>query len=373
MKIGIDIRALNGIKTGIGKYLLHQLDSLANLDNNNEYALFYNSLTGELPSGIPQQDNFRVVRTKIPNRILNVCWAYTALPKVQHLIGGLDLFYSPNYQMPPSGNTPGVLTIHDLVFYHSPEMAIPAAVRHYRRRIKFYSERANVIISDSKATTDDIIKYLDVNPDKISTIYLGAIPLKRNDKINLEMVRAKYKLDKPYMLFVGCLEPRKNMTRLFKAFEKAGLYKDIDLVLAGPKGWYFEELLNEWNGLKSKDIIRWLNYVSDEDLARLYEGAMFFTFPSIFEGFGLPILEAMSAGCPVLTSNKSSMPEVAGDAALYVDPLEIDSIASGMLKLVESKTLRNDLSDKGRERVKLFTWDKSAKQLLSVFENYRSA
>ena len=367
MKIAIDIRALCGTKTGIGKLLENLLAALNKYNAENEITLFFNSLRGEIPDGIPDNNNFIIKRTRVPNRLLNVGWAYINFPPTEYLLGDKDVYYSPNFQAPPAKKMGRVITIHDLVFYTDPELAMPEAVRHYKYRIKTYAERADIITADSYATASEISKHLGINQNRIRVVYPGAIPLKEISNEETESILNKFKLGK-YLLFIGCLEPRKNLIRLFKAFEQSKLYKDMTLALAGPRGWRFEVLEAVWNSLKCKDRIRWLNYVSDEELSALYRNAEFFAFPSIAEGFGLPILEAMSAGCPVLTSDRSSMPEVAGNAAYYVDPFEIDSISNGLIKLASDTALRNQISDSGLARFREFSWDKMASELMAIFK-----
>jgi glycosyltransferase involved in cell wall biosynthesis len=377
MRIGIDIRALRATRTGIGRYLLKMLEALAAGDRANEYILFYNSLKGETPDDIPTADNFKTVRIRMPNKLLNVFWAYTPLPPVESFIGPVDIFHSPNFQLAPARTGASVLTVHDLVFYLHPEMAIPSSVRHYKPRIHHYFKRADMVVADSKATARDIVEHLDFPEDRIAVIYPGAITMEEASRERIETMKSRYAIENDYILFVSCLEPRKNLARLFKAFDRSGLHDQYQLVLAGPKGWHFRELEVLWNSLDSRSRIRWLDYVPGEELSALYSGAAFFVYPSLVEGFGLPILEAMSVGCPVLTSDVSSMPEVAGEAALYVDPLDVDSIIDGLIQLASDSTLRERLSRDGRERVKLFTWDKMAKSMLGIYErglelkNYR--
>lgn len=369
MKIGIDIRALNSIRTGIGRYLETLLPVLLRHDKDMQYILFYNSLTGPTPTYNYTEGKSSLVRTYIPNRILNVLWAYTAFPKFENLTGKIDIFYSPNFQIPPLKKSRSVLTIHDIVFYHSPELAMPSAVRHYKRRIKFYADRANIIVADSNATANDIVYHLGISRDNISVIYPGTIPLPHVTEPKGLEIKNKLRLPEKYILFVGCIEPRKNIARVFRAYGKSGLWKEISLILAGPTGWRFDELERVWNDLECKDKIIKLDYVTEKELTVLYENALFFIFPSLFEGFGLPILEAMSAGCPVLTSNVSAMPEAAGDCALFVDPLNEDAIEEGMSRLYHDGNLRQELSRKGKARASLFTWEKTAGELIEVFNS----
>ena len=370
MKIGIDIRVLASQRTGIGRLVKELVSNLARVDKENQYILFYNTMKGSYPSDLPSQDNFKSITARLPNKILNICWAYSSIPKIEFFTGPLDVFHGPSFQMPPTGKAANVLSIHDLVFHIYPDLAIPSSVRHFGARLKEYIKRADIITTISDSTAADIIKYFNVSPEKIRTIYPGATLLKHATDHEIEETRTKYGLSKNFILFVGCIEPRKNLARLLKAFERSNLWQDFELVLVGPKGWHTDEILSTWENLKCQKRIRWIDYVGDEYLSPLYSGASFLAYPSILEGFGLPILEAMSVGCPVLTSNISAMPEVAGEAAYLVDPFNLDSIADGLLTMASDSALRKSLSELGYQRVTAFTWEKMARETIDA---YRSA
>jgi glycosyltransferase involved in cell wall biosynthesis len=368
MKIGIDIRVLAGRRTGIGRLVKEILVGLAKVDKENEYILLHNIAKGPLPADIPVQPNFRATTIYFPNRALNILWAYTQFPKVEKYTGPLDVFHGPNFQMPPTKNCATILTIYDLTFMLYPEMAIPASVRHYGPRIREYIRRADIITTISDATADDIVKHLQVPRERIVTIYPGAIPLRCPSKDAITDVRKIYGIRENYILFVGCIEPRKNLVRLSKAFDESKLSKDFELILAGPKGWHTDDIFATRDSLSCREKIHWINYVEDNHLGLLYAGATFLAYPSILEGFGLPILEAFSVGCPVLTSNISSMPEAGGDAALYVDPFDIDSISEGLIKLASDGVLRQKLTQLGYKQAANFTWDKTASQTIEAYK-----
>jgi glycosyltransferase involved in cell wall biosynthesis len=367
MRIGIDIRVLAGRRTGIGRFVGQLLNGLAAIDRDNSYILFFNALKGPVPDDIPGADNFKILPIRWPNKLLNAAWAYSLFPKIETFTGSLDLFHAPNFQMPPTRKAASVLTIHDLVFLLHPEMAIPASVRHFGPRIRHYAARADIIVADSHATANDIVTHLDVRPERVRTVYPGATRLREAGQNEIESIRRKHGIGQNYILFVGAIEPRKNLARLFTAFDLSGLHRDFELVLVGPKGWHTDNIFATWRGLPCRDRIRWLDYVDDTDLAALYSGAAFFAYPSLLEGFGLPILEAMSVGCPVLTSGVSSMPEVAGDAALYIEPFDIDSIACGLRRLADDTALRLNLATLGRQRVELFTWERAASEMIEIY------
>jgi len=368
MRIGIDIRVLSGQRTGIGRFVGQLLGGLASVDKENSYILFFNALKGPVPTDIPGNGNFETISIRWPNRLLNVAWAYSPYPKIESFTGALDVFHAPSFQMPPVRRAASVLTIHDLVFLLHPEMAIPSSVRHFGPRIRHYTRRANIIVADSNATAKDIIDHLEAPPERVKTVYPGATIIPRADRAQVDAARQKHGIRSDFILFVGAIEPRKNLARLFEAFGISGLHRDLELVLVGPKGWHTKEIFATWESLPCRRKIRWLDYVEDADLAALYSGAAFFAYPSLLEGFGLPILEAMSVGCPILTSNVSSMPEVAGDAAIYVDPLDVDSIANGMRRLADDSDLRKALAELGQKRVKLFSWERTAREMIGIYE-----
>jgi glycosyltransferase involved in cell wall biosynthesis len=367
MRIGIDIRVLAGRRTGIGRFVGQLLGGLAAVDRENTYILFFNAMKGPTPDDLPQAENFETVSIRVPNKILNAAWAYTPVPKIESFAGLLDVFHGPNFQMPPTRRAASVLTIHDLVFLVHPEMAIPSSVRHFGPRIRHYAGRADIIAADSNATARDIVEQLGTPSEKVQTVYPGATCIPKSTEEQINIVRQRYNIGELYILFVGAIEPRKNLSRLMKAFEVSGLHRDFQLVLAGPEGWHMEQFHGTLNALACKDRVRWLRYVSDRDLAALYSGATFFAYPSLLEGFGLPILEAMSVRCPVMTSNVSSMPEVAGEAAVYVEPLAIDSIADGMKRLAGDSELRKWLAELGRQRTALFTWERTAREMIAIY------
>ena len=366
-RVGIDIRALGGRRTGIGRYIKQLLFALARVDRNNHYILFYNSLKSNPPVDVPDAGNFSITRSRFPNKLLDFAWSHYGVPTVERFTGNLDVFHSPHYQMAPTSRAAGVLTVYDLTFILQPELAIPSAVRHYAPKLKRYLKRAKYVVAISKDAAADIIDNFDFPSERIAVIYPGTTSMKESSEKDIERVRKKYGIDSGYIFFIGCIEPRKNLTRLIRAFEVSNLSGDFQLVLAGPKGWSSDEIYDTWRSSKCADRVLWPGYVDDDDIAPLYSGAAFFAYPSLKEGFGLPLLEAMSVGCPVLTSNISAMPEAAGEAARYVDPHDVDSIADGLITLAGDTKLRDEFSRLGRIRAGLFDWDKSAEAMIDVY------
>jgi glycosyltransferase involved in cell wall biosynthesis len=367
LKIGIDIRPLGGTRTGIGRYVHQLITALAEIDKTDEFVFFYNSRKGPLHDDLPKQRNIKLKTYRLPNKILNAMWTYSSSPKAELFTGKIDVFHSLGFQTVPTKKAAKVLNIYDMIFRVYPEMAIPSSLKYYSPHIERYVQRADLIVTISRSAADDINHYLNVPSEKIMVVYPGTTPLKIATAPEIALLKSRFDISSDYILFVGRVEPRKNLVRLIQAFERSNLADNFMLVLAGPQGWNVEEIYKTYQNLSCRLKIRWLNFVSDEYLSALYSGATFFVYPSLLEGFGLPVTEAMSVGCPVLTSNVSAMPEVVGDSALMVDPFDVDAISEGMIKLSEDIELRQSLSQKGCEQVKKFNWSESARGMISAY------
>jgi glycosyltransferase involved in cell wall biosynthesis len=289
----------------------------------------------------------------------------------------LDLLFVPSHTLPlirkPGLKT--VLTVHDLGSEYLPQTH-QIKQRLYLKLMTHYQLRsATHLIAVSKATKNDIILKVGIKADKISVVYEGFNPsLQVDTKVDIESYLKKaFDIDIfDYFLFVGTIQPRKNLERLIKAYAQylhspTSSKKIKKLILAGSKGWLSDEIYALPKSLGIEANITFLGYVTDADLAYLYHGAAAFTFPSLFEGFGLPILEAFACKCPVLTSNTSSMPEVAGDAAILVDPLSVDAIVRGLEQVTDSQK-RQQLIQLGSIQVTKFSWQSTAKQTLALFQ-----
>jgi len=272
-----------------------------------------------------------------------------------------------------------VLTIHDLIPLLFPQGVRPRYRYYFRFAIGRLVQTADAIIVDAESTKRAILERFRVSEKKINVIYLGVDgsrfrPIDDEDAI--KRVRERYGIgSEPYILFVGNIEPRKNLSVLIRAYAEivnsSRLDTDIRLVIAGSKGPLAQEVLSLPSQLGLTDRVIFPGIISDEDLPAFYCGAALFVFPSLYEGFGLPVLEAMACGTPVISSNTSSLPEVAGDAAVLVHPT-ISDLREAMLKLVTQKTLRDELRRKGFDRVKRFSWDETARRTWQVYKRVRS-
>jgi glycosyltransferase involved in cell wall biosynthesis len=261
-----------------------------------------------------------------------------------------------------------------LGFLYYPEAHRAVDRRYLAWATAWNARQSAAVLVDSRATKSDLVREYGVAAANVHIVYLGRdeslLPVR--DSEVLERTRARYGLGKRYLLYVGTLQPRKNLSRVVEAFARlvsSGLMVDIQLVLAGRRGWLYEDLFSrvKYGGLEER--ILFPGYVDEADLAALYSGALGYVFPSLYEGFGIPVLEAQACGVPVMTSNNSSLPEVAGDAALLVDPTDVDAIADAILRLATDDALRAWLVERGLENVKRFSWEKCARETLEVLES----
>jgi len=298
-------------------------------------------------------------------------WFECSIPRVLKKIKA-DIFLSPDAYLSLRSKVPSVPVFHDLNFEHYPKDLPLLERKYYRYFFPRYARKAESIVTVSEFSKKDLINLYDIPAEKVHVVYNGAnedfMPV--SDEVK-EEVRQKLSDSCPYFIFVGALHPRKNLARLFQAFDyfKEQHRTDIKLLVVGNKKYWTKEIQQAFEGMKHNDEIIFSGRMSAEDLRKAVASALAMTYVSYFEGFGLPIIESYRCDTPVITSNVTSMPEVAGDAAVLVDPFSVKSIAEGLEKVAFDPELRKSLIGKGRERRKLFTWDNTAKQLWAVLEN----
>lgn len=354
MRIAIDISQIV-YGTGVSIYTENLVRNLLAIDSSNEYRLFAGSLRRK-------EDILRIFpQTKvfpIPPTLANIIWNRLHVLPIEKLIGQVDIFHTSDWTEPPS-TAFKVTTIHDLAPFLYPNLFPKDLIRDivdtHRSRLALVRREASRIIVPTDATKKDLIT-LGFDESKIRVIAEAAsTQFKRSTQLQINEVKVKYKLHSKYVLAVG-MDPRKNTERILKAFDHASAGKEVKLVFIGePKYMKIKEDRN----------VRILGRVPESLLPALYSGAEALVYPSLYEGFGLPILEAMSCGCPVITSNLSSTKEVAGGAALLVDPYEVESIKEGIEKILRGS---KSFIDKGYKRVKDFSWEKTARQTLDVYK-----
>lgn len=355
-------------RVGSSEFCFQLLKKINEIDTKNEYTIYLpQNPTSDMPK---ENKNWRY--EIIPNIKL---WTIFGLSKRLIKEKNLDLFFSPTHYAPIFLSCPQVISILDVSYKHFPEMFPKKDLLKLAIWGKFSINNAEKIITISNSSRDDIINEYKVPKSKVEVIPVGIKEVKVSKMDKSDFIK-KYNLSNPYVLFVGTLQPRKNITKLIEAFselktENLKPKTDLDLVIVGRKGWDFENILNAPKKFNIEDKVKFLDNVTNEDLPLFYKNAEVFVLPSLYEGFGLPILEAMQNDCPVVASNISSLPEAGGNAALYFDPNNAEDIAKTIEKVVSDKRLREDMIRKGKEQIKKFSWEKSAHEVIKIFESIK--
>lgn len=361
MKIAIDVGAVP-YGRGISRYTTNLVAALSKI-KNADLRLFGSSWRQKqllkdfsVQTGLERQSVF----WPYPPSVMQILWNDWHVASPESELGFPDIFHSWEYQ-PPLRNAALVSTIHDLAMLRFPETAHPELLRVHKSSWKRLKQEAKAIIAVSQSTKRDIVELLNIDESRVHVV-LESLPKESKAAIKPQQIPlqlAQLRIDRPYILFVGTTEPRKNLRRLIEAWKP--LSKDCDLVIAGAQGW---------ESLPSLPHLKVLGQVNAMQLAALYAGARLFAYPSLYEGFGLPILEAFYYGAPVLTSNTSSMPEVAADAAAYCNPMEVESIRKGIEQGLQH---RKKFIRAGNRRLEFFSWKKVAKETMQVYETARQA
>jgi glycosyltransferase involved in cell wall biosynthesis len=393
MTIGIDIRVLaRGTRTGIEEYTLNLLSRLLSLDKDIKFKLFYNAFNKvELNYDWVNLPNVEIKKFNYPNRfVFDPLAKFLRLPKIDKMLGGVDVFFAPHFLLSPvSKDCRRIITFHDLSFEYFPEF-FPWRKRYWhaflnpRRR----ALEAEKIIAVSGSTKNDLVDLYNLPEQKIKVIYSGVGEEFEKLKINPpaggekfhpagghpkgEKIKEKYNLPERFILYFGTIEPRKNLVGLIRAYEIfREKYKidDFKLVIAGSRGWLDKEIISADNNSEYHRDIIFTGFVAPGDKVYLYNLTSLFIYPSFFEGFGFPPLEAMACGVPTITSNTSCFPEVIGEAALMVDPYNFEEIAWAMNEVFSDEALKKDLIERGFKQAKKFSWDRCARETLEFFKN----
>jgi len=376
MKILIEGTALMSDKpSGVGQYTKRLLEAMTKLAPKNEYSVFgFHFFTKKaLPREWVKHPSlkYRYVRW-LPGRGYNQLFKKGIRIPINLLLRQKpDITFFPNFvRWPLTGKGKSVIVIHDIAFEYFPQYIGAKNLIYLKKQVPRSLREADHIVAVSEYTKQDIMKHYGVSPAKISVVHpaIDHSDYYPRDHKTVAAARTTYKLPEQYILFVSTLEPRKNIIGLLDAYAllPQKLQQDFPLIFVGGKGWADTDLLARFEKYKNLPIRR-LGYVPDEDMAAVYSGASLFVYPSFYEGFGMPVVEAMACGVPVITSNVSSLPEVVGDGAKLVDPKSTPSITKAMIEILENKTLQADLRAKGLAEAKKFTWETSAKNLLRVF------
>jgi glycosyltransferase involved in cell wall biosynthesis len=410
MLIGVDAsRATAVLRTGTEAYSLSLIRELLSLGRGHRFRLYFNQA--------PQADLFPDDADVAEHRIipfprlwthLRLSWEMCTRPP--------DILFVPSHVLPVAHPPRSVVTVHDLGYLYYPEAHTLSQNAYLRWSTRYNARCAMWVVADSEATRQDLICHYRIAPKKIIVVYPGwnesLTPV--SDPVRLAAIRARYGLTSPYLLYIGTLHPRKNLVRLIQAFaillqslppspigglpplplgaQQSGSMETtqpaseaeassfnpqppasgMQLVLAGQKGWLYGEILAQINKLGLTDRVVLTGYVPDSDLAALLSGALAFVYPSLYEGFGFPVLEAMACGTPVVCSNRSSLPEVAGDAALLVDPFDTEALVAALYRVAANGKLRSELVERGFRQIRRFSWRRCAQEVLQLFVNMES-
>ncbi len=374
MRIALDYTAAIRQGAGIGTYVRNLCAAMLQQDTQTRYTLLTSGRsTTEHP--FPEAENVVGRSVLIPDRYLNILWYRWRTPLLPATLftGPIDIYHGPDFTLPPlSKKVRKIVTIHDLAFLEHPEYAVPSLAAYLNKVVPEAVAAADVVATVSHEVGRTLVKHFQTPLEKLTVIPngVGAHFRRITDPVLLGATQHKFNLKTPLVLAVGTLEPRKNHIGLIKAFYKAQQKKNgpAMLAIAGGQGWMYDETKQLVSELKLDKKVRFLGRVTDLELVTLYSMADMFAFPSFFEGFGVPPIEAMACGAPVITSNISALPEIAKDAALLVDPYDIDALADALTRLTEDTSLREELRLKGYQRAKQYTWAISARKMLTVYQ-----
>jgi glycosyltransferase involved in cell wall biosynthesis len=368
LRIAIDAHAVGAKLGGNESYAVNLIEALAQIDSANHYTIYIT--TAEARERFQGRwPNFKVRATLPHTPLIRIPLTLSAELRKNPV----DVLHV-QFTAPPFCPCPVVVSIHDLSFEHLPQTFKRRSRTQLRLTVRHSARRAARIISLSEHGRRDIIETYGITAERVSAIPLAApshfAPVQDNRE--LQRVRHNYGIDGDYILTVGSIQPRKNLARLVQAYASLRGNKSADklpkLVLVGKSGWLYDETLRALKETGVADTVVLTGYVPQEDLPALYSGALCFVYPSYFEGFGLPPLEAMKCGAPVIVGNKTSLPEVVADAALTVDPFDVEAIASAMQRVIESPALREELSIKGQARAETFDWRETARKTLAIYQ-----
>ncbi len=387
MRIGIDALSV-GNRSGSGVYTRKLVENLLAIDRQNEYVILWPEGLARLP--VPRASNAMVIRVRSFNPIARSIRSRLAFSPAGTRQFKLDIFHFPASVGPflgpfeafalvlgasARGRARTVVTVHDLSFLCHPECFGFFRRQYYRAAVGRGAQLADAVIADSTSTRADLIELAGLPPERVCVVPLGVDPELRpvRDERVLRSVREKYSLPAQFLLFIGTIEPRKNIERVIESFASIADRIPHHLVIAGRKGWKYLDVFRTVNRLQLRSRVHFTGRIEEPDVDALYALADIFVWPSLYEGFGLPVIEAMACGVPVVTSNTSSLPEVAGNAALTVDPVSTDEIAQAIMRILNDAPLRGELIARGFVRASELTWRRTAASTLLVYEQLCAA
>lgn len=372
--VAIDYTPAIRQRAGIGRIIRGQVAALIAARPDWDIRLF---VIGPVHNDDRQAAPRPLAATPVSERNMVRLWhrLQVGWPRVEQFTGGpLTLFHATDFVLAPSQARHKLVTVHDLAFLFYPDAAMPSLHRYLNEVVPRSVKRADHLLADSQHTANDLQEQWQIPAERI-TVVQGAVDHAHfrpvTERKRLSAVRARYGIgERPFLLALSTLQPRKNFARLIEAFAQARQAATLPhrLIIGGSKGWLYEEIFANVQRLRLEEDVIFLGYVDDADLPALYSAAEFFAFPSLYEGFGLPIIEALACGTPVLTAQNSCLPEAGGPGALYVDAENVESIAEGIVRLATDAPLRLQLRTAGQYHAESFTWQRSAQQLLGAYE-----
>ncbi len=369
MRIGIDARLPAYRMGGISRYIIQLVNALAAISGPEEYVVFesHKAIASRFPHLPP--GSVRRLWTPSHHRLERLALSVELTPH------RLDLFHSPDFIPPQRGARRHVITVHDLNFLHYPQFLTEESKRYYAGQVEWAVGHSDHIIADSEHTRQDLIALLSVEPSRVTTVHLAADPLfaqaaEKSTPEAIDHTLRKYALAEGFILFVGTVEPRKNLPHLLDAYQLARQSHGLaaPLLIVGQKGWLYQSLFQKIDALGLHGVVRHIDSATDLELAHLYLAASLLALPSHYEGFGLPVLEAMHCRCPVIASNRASLPEVVGEAGILLSPDDVASWAREMAQLAADGAKRSRLAELGLAQAQRFTWHETATQTRSVYE-----
>jgi glycosyltransferase involved in cell wall biosynthesis len=377
MRIGIDCRTIlnpkSGERAGVGHYTYYLVKNLIKLDKKNEYVLYFDWRVTDTKEFVQPNVKIKYFPFSQYNKFLP--FAYSHMLITAYLMTeGLDVFHSPITSLPLTYPKKSIITVHDLAIYKNPAW-FPSQIFSTKLLVPQSLRKADRIIAVSQSTKKDLKDIFNVADKKIKVVYEGAILDRIKVKNKSFDSLTKFKLGPKFILFIGTLEPRKNLVTLMRAYRKFldadGAFASYQLVLAGAKGFKHEEVFEEIRTQRLQKQVKYIGYVTQNQKLELLKKAACFVFPSSYEGFGLPVLEAMALGTPVITSSISSLPEVTGKAAILVNPEKELDIATALKKVIGNRTLQDTMRTKGIIQAHQFTWQRCAAETLKVYESLK--
>lgn len=361
MNIGIDISQVVYEGTGVGRFTKGLIETILQYDTKNKWTFFFSSFRGKINEDLLKkikESPHKYIRLPLSPSMLSYLWNTLHIIPIETFTGPLDVFICSDWTEPPSSCKKATI-VHDFAYLRYPETVHPLILETQKKRMEWVKKESSYIITPSLATQKDVSSFFSIPLDKITPLYSGVVIEKPLKKV-LNDVLEKFNLSKPFVLSVGKLEPRKNISRLIDAFIQTNK-NNWDLVIVGPKGW------DEKSNQKKQGSVKFTGFVTESELHALYELCQFFVYPSIWEGFGYPVIEAMMHSKAVAASNNSSLAELVERQGVLFDPLSTEDISRALLKLMNDTKARLSYAQKGFEYAKQFTWKRYYEGLMKIF------